>query len=191
MPAPKDPIKYAEFIETQKKSHQTEEYRQRAREKTLKQIADNPAFIENQKTGKYKKCIVCDKIFYLQKNREKNNRGKCCSKKCSNIFKLGKHYSPNTEFKKGTGRIKANGYILCFSPNHPFTNNNGYVLEHRLVAEKCLGRLLLKEEVVHHINGIKDDNRPENLYLFETNGKHTSFHHNQTILTSNLINNEK
>jgi len=165
MPAPKDPIKYAEFIETQKKSHQTEEYRQRAREKTLKQIADNPAFIENQKTGKYKKC--------------------------SNIFKLGKHYSPNTEFKKGTGRIKANGYILCFSPNHPFTNNNGYVLEHRLVAEKCLGRLLLKEEVVHHINGIKDDNRPENLYLFETNGKHTSFHHNQTILTSNLINNEK
>lgn len=40
MPAPKDPIKYAKFIETQKKSHQTEEYRQRAREISIKQFSD-------------------------------------------------------------------------------------------------------------------------------------------------------
>jgi HNH endonuclease len=67
------------------------------------------------------------------------------------------------------GRKKVgNGYISIYSPDHPSVQDKGraYVLEHRLVMEKQLGRLLLPTEHVHHKNGIRDDNRIENLELW-------------------------
>jgi hypothetical protein len=52
-------------------------------------------------------------------------------------------------------------------PEHPrASRNNGYVFEHILVAEEILGRHLHETETVHHRNGVKDDNRPENLELW-------------------------
>lgn len=63
------------------------------------------------------------------------------------------------------GRIKSHGYLLIRKPNHPFCNNHGYVFEHRLVMEKYLERYLESYEIIHHKNGIKDDNRIENLAL--------------------------
>lgn len=57
------------------------------------------------------------------------------------------------------------GYILVYSPNHPFRTKSKYVLEHRLIMENIVGRYLNKDEDVHHINGIVDDNRPSNLQL--------------------------
>lgn len=59
----------------------------------------------------------------------------------------------------------ANGYIkVLVGYKHPH-NNKGYVALHRLVIEAHLGRYLEPEEVVHHINEVKTDNRLENLYL--------------------------
>ena len=53
---------------------------------------------------------------------------------------------------------------------------NGSVLEHRLIMEDVLGRYLKDEEVVHHINEIKNDNRKENLLVFRTSSDHSRFH---------------
>lgn len=70
------------------------------------------------------------------------------------------------------GRVDSGrGYILIYCPNHPSVKGN-YVYEHRLVMEKALGRYLESWEIVHHINGIRDDNRPENLQLLPHHGEH-------------------
>jgi len=62
------------------------------------------------------------------------------------------------------GRPKTSeGYIRIKKPDHPFADHNGYVLEHRFVVEQHLGRILERTEFVHHLNGIRNDNRLKNL----------------------------
>lgn len=57
------------------------------------------------------------------------------------------------------------GYITVLRPGHPNAGGRGHVYEHRLVMSEHLGRPLESWEAVHHKNGIKDDNRIENLRL--------------------------
>lgn len=76
-------------------------------------------------------------------------------------------------WKNGRSKVTG-GYIKILMREHPDARTDGYVLEHRLVMEKILGRRLKLIEEVHHKNGIKDDNSPENLELvlkYKHNGK--------------------
>jgi hypothetical protein len=75
------------------------------------------------------------------------------------------------------GRILIGGYVYVYSPTHENATKDGYVAEHRLVMEHYLGRLLTKDEVVHHLNENVQDNRLENLKLYSSNGKHTAENH--------------
>lgn len=85
------------------------------------------------------------------------------------IRKNRKNLIPGLHTNKG-------GYREILSPNHPFAGKDGFMKEHRLVMEKHIGRYLKKEEVVHHINGIKNDNRIENLVLCASEKEHRKFH---------------
>lgn len=67
---------------------------------------------------------------------------------------------------KGGKHINHHGYSVVYSSNYP--HKGIYVLEHRFVMEKIIGRNLLSNETVHHKNGIRTDNRPENLELWST-----------------------
>lgn len=95
-----------------------------------------------------------------------------CSKKCSEETKSAKMGgAQNPGWSGGTTRTA--GYRLVRAPEG-YTgrvNSNGYVLEHRLVVEQREGRILEPHERVHHKNGQRDDNRPENLELWKVKKK--------------------
>lgn len=72
--------------------------------------------------------------------------------------------------------ISTNGYVRIFSPHHPYCQKSKYVLEHRLIMEKHLKRYLKKDEVIHHKNGIRTDNRFCNLVLLKNISAHQKLH---------------
>ena len=82
--------------------------------------------------------------------------------------------------KKGKRRIYRVGYIYIYKPEHPNCTKQGYIAEHRLVMEKKLKRYLTKKELVHHINGIREDNRIKNLVCL-TSSKHHKGHNKEFI----------
>lgn len=73
---------------------------------------------------------------------------------------------------KGGRHTDRDGYVTIWLPEHPCARKSGRVLEHRLVMEATLGRLLDAQEVVHHIDGNRGNNVIENLQLFAGNGDH-------------------
>ena len=60
---------------------------------------------------------------------------------------------------------------MRYEPEHPMADSLGRLREHRLVMAEYLGRTLRTDEVVHHINGVRDDNRVENLVVM-AKGEH-------------------
>ena len=99
----------------------------------------------------------------------------CVERTCKRLGlatqRTGPRSGPGHPDWKG-GRYLCKGYWYLWSPEHPHRTKQGYVLEHRLTVEQKLGRLLEPGEVVHHRNGDRQDNRPENLEAFQTNAQH-------------------
>ena len=102
----------------------------------------------------------------------KEGVGKYCSYSCSSKFSNSlrlQHLKgdKNPNWKGGVSRYKnKHGYIVIRHVGNEMSGMGGYMLEHRLVMSMFIGRKLYRNESVHHKNGIRDDNRIENLELW-------------------------
>lgn len=104
-----------------------------------------------------KECLTCGKEFEFFPSRN-TERKKFCSRACLNKSIKGAPFVPFD--KREWYEPKKNGYL-----GKVFKGK--MVWQHRFVMEEILGRPLLESEVVHHINGIKNDNRPDNLIVYD------------------------
>lgn len=99
-------------------------------------------------------CKQCSRPFKTYLSFIKANEGKFCSRGCAHQSRRGPAISIN---KQGYKKIKLKG--------HPSANSWGFMLEHRYVMEKKIGRPLTPKESVHHLDHNKLNNHPDNLLL--------------------------
>lgn len=135
--------------------------------------------------------LLCWKLCCLRKRISKNSsnakthKNSVCSRECHNK-KLTKP-DGNKIFKRAT----PDSHIMVKASEHPNANQVGYVAEHRLLIEKQLGRLLDKNERVHHINCIKNDNSLDNLVVFNNHSEHFLAHGSLNKCVAELIKNKR
>lgn len=102
-------------------------------------------------------CVQCGAGFDITQSKLLRQKGLYCGIRCLGDSRKGEG---NPQYKNGKS-ITKKGYVTLKVEGKS-------VFEHRVVMEKHLGRILYKDENVHHINGVRDDNRIENLELWST-----------------------
>jgi len=117
-------------------------------------------------------CATCGKVSAIYRSPGSHRTVKFCSLDCLGANQRGER---NPSYSGGR-HVLHTGYAVVLSPDHPNADARGYVLEHRLVMERVLGRNLSGTEVVHHNDGNKLNNDPSNLRLFASNADHQRHH---------------
>lgn len=111
-------------------------------------------------------CVMCGKSLNIHFNRigKAGKRRKCASCYKATASEHAPRGSQNAAWKGGRHRTPA-GYMMIRMPGHPRAGKHGYVYEHIVIAENKYRRSLKGDEVVHHKNKVKDDNRSSNLVV--------------------------
>ena len=123
---------------------------------------------------------LCQKHYHCaRRNGELSGFANCSVLGCSRPYYVRKfcvlHYHRKRRTGKLTGSQAPNGSGTIGRGYRRFHMHGRYIFEHRLVMEKFLGRQLSKTEVVHHANGNRLDNRPENLQIMSLS-EHAKLH---------------
>ena len=102
-----------------------------------------------------------------RENRSKAHKGKIITENQRRI--ISERNSCDYNGMNGYGHTKKHcgGYVLVYVPKHPNAHKDGYVMFHTVLIERAIGRYLNPNEVVHHINHDRSDNRLENLCLMD------------------------
>lgn len=117
-------------------------------------------------------CERCGKRASVYRSPSARQNPRFCSLKCLGESQRG---SGNPAF--AGGRIVFNtGYVGVLRPDHPHADPRGYVLEHRLVMEGAIGRVLSRKEVVHHRDRNPANNELSNLVLCASQAEHLRIH---------------
>lgn len=110
-----------------------------------------------------------------RQDRSKRFKGRKISEEQRRM--ISERNSCNYNGLNGYGHTKMHnrGYVLAYAPLHPHAHKDGYVMLHTVLMEECIGRYLNDDEVVHHINHNRSDNRLCNLQLMKKKD-HMSMH---------------
>ena len=144
-------------------------------------------------------CKVCQSPIYRRPSQVKKQLAVTCSRACRNklytmkgreawqgyTFPKGEKnpaWKGGLTYKRPKGNYKNVKYVRCPQEFLPMARKDGYIMEHRLIMAKHLGRLLERVEVVHHIDHDPANNSVENLMLFATNAEHKRYEHSQKSL---------
>jgi hypothetical protein len=147
-------------------------------------------------------CSICGRSFHRSPTKRRGDRPPTCSRQCrgkrdadllgaiaskgraawtessraSYALKMAGPLNPawkgGVTLKRAKGNYTGVRYIRCPPEFLAMARADGYIMEHRLVMARWLGRCLLRTEVVNHINHDPSDNRRENLELYPSNGDH-------------------
>lgn len=126
-------------------------------------------------------CVDCGKERWvaIRHNKPIYSRCKGCVRLGNDSPLFGKLGKNSIGWKNGKHKDN-DGYVrVLINPTHPYSvmrNHQGYVIENRLIMAQHLGRPLTEEEVVHHKNFVRNDNRIENLELFKNDAEHLAYH---------------
>ena len=116
------------------------------------------------------KCFQCGQEKTIHSCEAEEHKLHFCNMDCQKIWRSQRLLGKNNHKWKPEGHTynAPVGYRYIKCSNHPFSIRDGVVLEHRYVMEQYLGRHLFPDETIHHKNGVKTDNRIENLELWSS-----------------------
>lgn len=120
----------------------------------------------------------CGRLFKVRPSEVEKAAQRNCSPPiyCSMVCRSGAYVGAgNPKWRGGVVR-QPSGYLYEYAPDHPHATRSGYVMQHRLVVEREIGRILDPVEEVHHRNHIRDDNRYENLEVQADKRAHRVLH---------------
>ena len=157
--------------------------------------------IKGEGKGKIRlKCEDCLEERVVQRNTfilEKSEHPcRVCSNKRNGVKKVGRpswnsnKRKPEHEIQKGATFTNSHGYVEVYLGQYEakaYGRNDKYVILHRKVMQDFLGRELDKKEIVHHIDGNKQNNAIENLYLCQDMSHHRDLHNNLEQVAFELI----
>lgn len=139
---------------------------------------EKPSHIRGFCRGHYERVVKYDDPLADVPLKSKGSRKPCSVEGCTYMSKARGWCSTHYRRWVQTGTtdapprrplktdVRVNGYRMIWAPGHPMANSGGQVAEHRMVMAEHLGRPLRASENVHHINGVRNDNRIENLELW-------------------------